>query len=503
MSYGITDTGFIIKDLQTIKMEIESDFRASFGNDIDISSNSPQGQVIGNQAIKFAQLWELLLIIYNVNNPDAVEGSVQDALYASNGLTRIAATPAQVPLLMFALKGTIPAGSLFQDDRLNYYKLMNDVDTSNPTDFGMAILYNTTISTEPVNEGDVFSFKINGVLFSYTAQLGDTMEIVVNELKTLINDDTRVNTVVEASVSDFIADDILAILGYTGKHYLALIGIDGGYTPFAITDLTLVGVLGGYAGLVESTVPGFLQVIYNTITSIVNPIEGLYIVTNISEGVAGKDAETDEQFRVRRLNSLFSENSCGDDAIRENIASLSDVTYSKVFSNRTDSTDDFDRPPHSLELIVLGGDSKNIAEKLWSPLSPAGIPTYGNTSVVIVDSNGDNQTISFTRPQPKYIWITLTATHSSKIDMPVMAEDAIKNYIMAWAAQNSNVYEDVLYDVIKGQVYLCPGVESVDMGINETDTATNPPAEYLTGNIEIGQRELPLFDPKRITVSII
>jgi len=80
-----------------------------------------------------------------------------------------------------------------------------------------------------------------------------------------------------------------------------------------------------------------------------------------------------------------------------------DIAISDIYmyGGATQTTGTFtkgsERPPHSIEIIVMGGTKLAIATKLWE-IKGAGIQTHGNTSQEIIDSNGDPQIMNFSIP---------------------------------------------------------------------------------------------------------
>ena len=104
--------------------------------------------------------------------------------------------------------------------------------------------------------------------------------------------------------------------------------------------------------------------------------------------------ETDTAFRQRILgvsvgggtvlNSLYSA-----------VYGIDGVTCVKINVNDTGATVN-GLPPHSYEVVVLGGDDAEIAETIWSQ-HPAGITLFGNTTFDVA-TQLDCQTVSFTRP---------------------------------------------------------------------------------------------------------
>jgi hypothetical protein len=82
-----------------------------------------------------------------------------------------------------------------------------------------------------------------------------------------------------------------------------------------------------------------------------------------------------------------------------------------IVSNTTGvvATVAFGRPPHSFEIVVEGGSDQAIAQAIYGS-EPAGIGSYGSTTVQIFDAFNNPINISFSRPiaVPIYVSIALT-----------------------------------------------------------------------------------------------
>lgn len=74
----------------------------------------------------------------------------------------------------------------------------------------------------------------------------------------------------------------------------------------------------------------------------------------------------------------------------------------------------FGRPGKSFEIVVEGGDDTTIAQTILAS-KPAGIQTYGSTSVQVFDSYGNGYKISFSRPTqvPFYVVINMVTDLTS------------------------------------------------------------------------------------------
>lgn len=115
MAYGLTTTGFIRKDLNTIKAEIEASLQTAFGLSVDLSPNEPLGQLVGIFAEREALLWEYMEATYFAFYPDTAAGVSLDNLASLTGITREPATYSQATVTFTRTVGgtgdiVIPAG---------------------------------------------------------------------------------------------------------------------------------------------------------------------------------------------------------------------------------------------------------------------------------------------------------------------------------------------------------------------------------------------------------
>jgi len=111
MAFGITDTGFNRKRLDDILVDKNDAIRAVFGVDVNLTPQSPDGQLSGILADSDAALWELIEDAYNAFNPDGVTGVQQDNLVELNGINRLPATSTTAALDLVGLANlVIPAG---------------------------------------------------------------------------------------------------------------------------------------------------------------------------------------------------------------------------------------------------------------------------------------------------------------------------------------------------------------------------------------------------------
>jgi len=105
--YGVTPAGFVAKPYAQILADIQSAQLASMNPALDLSPTGPQGQQNGIVANAFAQLWQLLGVVYNSFNRSSVEGAGLDNLGDVTGVPREGASFTQVPCTLVFSGGTV------------------------------------------------------------------------------------------------------------------------------------------------------------------------------------------------------------------------------------------------------------------------------------------------------------------------------------------------------------------------------------------------------------
>jgi len=109
----IDDTGFHRTRLDERLAELEASWRTVFGSDIDLRTESPDGQVLGTLSEAIADIDECLEIIYNERSPAAARGAALSRLCALNGVFRKPGAYSTAPITLGGTPGTpVPAGSL-------------------------------------------------------------------------------------------------------------------------------------------------------------------------------------------------------------------------------------------------------------------------------------------------------------------------------------------------------------------------------------------------------
>lgn len=270
-----------------------------------------------------------------------------------------------------------------------------------------------------------------------------------------------------------------------GEQYITL---QSGVITSGSVTLSATAVVPGPDGNTEK----------NTITNIVNPMSGIEAVTNASAFEGGRNTETDAEFRERYYLSVDFAGGVNIDAIVAEIyESVEAVIAVTGEENDTDETNASGLPPHSIELVVYGGLDESIATAIHRRKG-AGIQTYGNVSVPVVDASGRIKNINFSRPTPVNVWIkvfNLQTDNTFPLDGVEQIKQRLAEYIGSDTRGGLNIGQNVVCVALPTEVFKVQGVVDFDLQIS-------PDGENFSWkNITIAAREKAVTDESMVVVA--
>jgi uncharacterized phage protein gp47/JayE len=486
MSFGLLSTGFSVKRLEDIKLELEAGLRTAFG-DINVGSDAVFGQIIGVFSNSLADVWAQMENIYNAMYPATAEGVPLDGSASLVGVSRLQPTPTTAIVQMEGTESTVvPISTRFsQSVNLKVFETNNAETITKAKVHKIKVLVDTAAV-------QTYTITIDGTAVNFSAGGGHSKADIANGLFYAVNIHSIVSLIVEATYDT--GDEFLTII-------IRSISATSFFTSLVGTNLSLDEIWTPVPVTCEDN--GSFPAPINSIDTIDTPVAGLNTVDNISDGTTGRDAETDTAFRIRRRQSLSVISASTLAAIQSRLVQdLIDVTAAFVFENRTDVTDASGKPPHSFEAVVAALDTapinQLIADKIWE-LKPAGIETYGSTSVDVTDSNGDIQVVKFSHAVTKYCYVELTYDRTdSDSEFPLNGEALIQEEILR-IGNALSFGADLLIQVFEGAGYIVSGVTNVTVRLAVKDSLGDP-LVWQTVNITIELSELPAFDSTRVTI---
>lgn len=479
MGIFLTETGFQKKTLAELKVEYEDLFKAQFGQDIDLDADGPFGQIVGILSKRDADIWDGAEEIYTSRNPNEATGVSLDNIAAENAIQRKAATATTVQnTYLIGTEGTIVASGKQATQAEGNVTYSLDASVTIQKSAARFLELSPNISF-PAAGGEVFTVTLDAVPYSYTAIASDSKKIVLDALVSAITAGAFGGT--SLNLNDLLLE-------------ITFVTQDFSVSFTATFDETRLGSAGDFTA--DVTGPNPLP--STSLDTIVTPVSGWAEVINTLAGNTGEDIESDSAFRIRREASIQQGNAT-DPAIKAALINeVTNVTSASVTSNRTLVTDGEGRPAKSFESVVAGGTDADVAAKIFE-VQPSGIESFGNTTEIVVDSEGNNQTIKFSRATNQYAWVDVEYELYGEEQFPSNGEDLIRDEIVAWALLNQTVGVDIIRQRLNIPIYEVPGIGDITIKIDITPTVGGPPTLVEEDKV-ISSREIAVFATSRISL---
>lgn len=304
--------------------------------------------------------------------------------------------------------------------------------------------------------------------------------------------------------SKAIGEDVELILSSRATIYTGTIVGTSNNIRFATTrDITAVNA-GVYKVDVEALEYGLVgNVPVGAINTIYTPTSGLQAVHNPKPTTGGRERETDTELRERYFDDGLSvRGSSTTPSIRSALLEkVEGVRAATVIENDTSETNAEGMPGHSIKVIVLGGDEKEIAQKIFE-MKAGGIRAYGSTVIEITDEQNEVHEIGFDYSTEKDIYVYLEL--KTNINFPIEGLNMVKLEVIKYIGGSDtegNLYkglsngQTVIQGRIENAVFKIDGVEDV------TATISTDNINFSSDNIPVNKNEVAqtTFDKVVIT----
>lgn len=235
-----------------------------------------------------------------------------------------------------------------------------------------------------------------------------------------------------------------------------------------------------------------------TITQILTPTAGWQSVTNPTAASPGAPIETDAELRLRQQRSTALNSEAAIKGLYAAVAALDGVTTVKAYENDTNATDANGLPAHSVSLVVLGGNSTEIAQTILNTKSE-GVATYGTTTVAVPDAVGMLRDVNYFVPTEKAVKVTveLTAFTGYTSLVATAIKQALADYVNALEV-GADVLITRLY--VPAQLY---GASSASTYEVITVKASFAPAAVGTTDLVVAFNEKAALDLTNVTITVI
>lgn len=476
--YGVTEQGFVLKRMDTILEEVHADLTAGYGVDTRLLRPSFLDTLVTTFCGQIADLWETAQDSYYAKYPTTAGGVNLDNAVQYGGIRRKAAQKTCYPLHCTGRDGTyVREGVIVATDTNPQIRLY-----SSEFEITRAACNAAIIKVAAAHTG-VYTIAINGVQCSYSSAtgmvedilaglkgavadgVGDAYELQVEESTLILRDTIKTRNNVLVLSENLTTDKVTTIANFYTEDY------------------------------------GKIILPYGIITKMINNISGFDAVDNRLEPVYGRLQETDIELRQSYIaKSALRSNTMVDSIISELLNNVANIESASGYENDTDVTDARGLPPHSVEIIVEGGDEQEIASAILMRKA-GGIWTHGSVKVSVPTAYGDAVDIRFNRPERIYAWLKVQL-RGDATRLPMNYADLTIASIVEDGSQmvaGTNLLTQLLQDGIYGTV---AGITRIDiLTAYSTDKMYVPEAaDYEDRNIMVSTRQKVSIDETRIEV---
>lgn len=471
--YGLSREGFRRKRLPDILRSLHARVSDKLGIPIETGANSLLGQLHGVYAYEIADLWENAEDVYNAMYPHTASGVSLSNAAALAGIAQITAEKSALIATCCGKDGTrIPYGAQISSgssaDLLFSCRETDALISSNHASYA-----EIEMAAIPA-AGTPYAVTIDGKKVAYTARAQDGKAVVLTALAGLLKEDGRVVR---------MENDVL-FLRLKNEQLTMSIALDN-------LSFRRVGSPVRFVCDKEGSIDPPL----GTVTNIVTSVAGWAAVSNNVPTVVGRADETDTELRQRWSSSVHQRSSAMTESIKAALYRVTGVTAVRVYENTSDAVDSAGRPPHSVEVVAVGGDVADVAATVWQ-FKAGGIDTFGAISQRVYDSDGFPHVIKFNRPIPVKVWLKASIGENPDEELPNAALFEIGEALLQ-KGQQQEIGQDVILQRYFAEIFKATrGVGYIELLAATGDS----PGTYAKTNIIIDDRHVAMFDLSRIEV---
>lgn len=358
--YGLTPQGPNPKRLDVILEEMHAQMSRRTGVNTRQNPQSLLNHLLTNIADRIAELWEFGCDVYYSQYPSSAEGMSLDSAAQYGGTTREMSAKSYYHILCTGIDGTvIPAGTLIASDTNPQTNLALPADAAiSRAAFNQAVVVLASSDTQTA-----LGIALNGTLYAIQPEAGKSTAENLEALAAAITDDgftvrAEEETLVIEAVNETSSNVMVLSENLTTKTV-------GSVVTFATAE------------------DGDIMLPNGIVTRIVKSVPGMVSVVNVGEYVAGRLTETDTEFRKSYVDKIYHRSSSMLESIKSAILeNVQGVLSVAPYENDTNVVDEMGRWPHSVEVVVDGGDTVEIAQQILNTRA-GGISTFGSVETVL------------------------------------------------------------------------------------------------------------------------
>lgn len=418
----LTATGFDRPTLAELLQQI-GDQMSNVVGPVNRNPNSGIGQIIGVFAEALGVSYEVAEELFNSRFIRSATGAALDSFGDWLGLPRRARTKTTSPVILYGLEGSmVPTGAIAAYANHNF-TLDAPVTISNT---------NTTDITFRILPGIATGKRVGITIGSWSA--GATAGANDNPTTLAATLATQITTQGTQGATPFAAVATGSDIRVTSSNLSQ--GVSARISSTATADGTMSILQIGTPGYMTAVETGPIAVPAGQLTKPVSGVAGWTGVTNPIDASVGADRESDTDYRKRLQNADGTINGLATPAaIKRAVSQVSGVTaVALVVNNKmaNDTTQTPAQPGKSYQVIVEGGDPKQIVQAIYTA-GGAGIETFGKLSDVYTDTDNEAHLVFFSRMSARVFDVNITVTFQNSEEgltpsLSAVIEAAVRTY---------------------------------------------------------------------------
>lgn len=475
---GVTPAGLVIPTRFEIFNEVITELRSRVDPLWDDRSNNLINIYTNILVERESRLWSALQGVYDSAYPKSASDIALDNVADIVNVRRIQAQKSTGSVeFTGALGTTVPIATLLTVTDTNERFFTTSTLTMDATSFS-----DITVNVTSVLPSTTYTLTINNITCSVSSGLSPTANSILLLMKANIEANIT-GVIVTLPTSTTLRINVTE----NNSVYPLIVG-----ARFGVTSISnVVGV--------EAEVTGVIKAPAGTLTTLPVPIGGVVSVNNLEDIREGRLRETDSELRVRRYQSVGIIGASTNNALVSNLRNLEGVTAAFIIENREFVTVD-SIPPKSYMCVVEGGDEQEIADIIFL-YGALGIQPYGAITRTVQDIDGNELSVSFSRPTTVHIKLAIEYTKYSEELFTASGEDGIKDAAIAYG-NSLNIGNDVIPQRFFGNIFAnVQGIQSISIQVAKSYNGGATWTSLQSTPLAISRTEATVFDELYVTVS--
>lgn len=395
---GITPYGFERKVLQDILTSMKRRVKGKLGDDWNVQTGSVEDNFISVFAEEADQIWQGVEGVYSSQTLNGAEGVYLDDVLSKQGVFRKGRQASAGTATIFSdyslvtLGSTIPTTSFVTASNDLIYQVQEEVVLDN-------FMSAYQLSTSQLELGTAYSFTFYRVDYESNRTFEFTPVSELDKRNNLVNLAVFINDVILDKPSNAYYDEETETL-YVGFN--SATNLPNPFSPkqLYVSSTPRVGYVGHNVSL-KATELGFNPLLAGELEDLSPSYTGYFSVVNGDSLSSGSEVQTDAEYRQAYLSIKDTSIAGTYDSIVSSLLELSGVVDAEIYQNPTnnsiyDVSSLLVNSPYTYNVVVLGGDSNDIAQVILEK-APLNTARTGPDTGMAINTKGSSVTVNFTR----------------------------------------------------------------------------------------------------------